>query len=304
MPKKRIETATSRTAEMTCISRAISSLETDSRYRGDDYIAIRLLPGLFGFLVRIPLFRRFLTKKLAPNGIYEYVIARTRYIDTVFKEALAENFGQVLIFGAGFDTRALRFAMSAGDTKIFELDVPVTQQAKIGQYRKRGLSVPPNAVFVPIDFDKESISSKLAESGFDRDKRSLFILEGLLMYLQPESIDNTFRTIQAFAGKGSEVVFDYVYASVLRHENLYYGEAEITHTVSKAGEAWHFGIEKGEIEGFLATYGLRLIEQRDAEDLEEMYFKGCPGKASSGDVAGIRVGLINGTHCLVRAVRV
>jgi methyltransferase (TIGR00027 family) len=288
---------------MTCISRAISSLETDSRYRSDDYIAVRLLPDLFRFLVRIPLFRRVVSRKIAPMGIYEYVIARTRYIDAVFKEALAEKFGQVLIFGAGFDTRALRFGISAGDTKIFELDVPVTQNAKIGQYRKRKLPIPPNVVFVPVDFDREPIASKLDAAGFDRDARSLFILEGLLMYLQPESVEAAFRTIQAFAGKGSEVVFDHVYASVLRCENLTYGEAKIVRMASRAGEAWHFGIEKGAIEGFLATYDLRLIEQLDADALEEMYFRGCPGAAVCGDTAGSRVGLINGVHCLVRAIR-
>ena len=145
--------------------------------------------------------------------------------------------------------------------------------------------MPRNVVFVPIDFDRESISSKLDAAGFNRDKRSLFILEGLLMYLQLISVDITFRAIQVFAGKGSEVVFDHIYDSVLRHKKRYYGEAEIIEMVSKAGEEWHFGIEKGEIARFLATYDLKLIEQMDAKDLEEMYFKGCPGMASLGGVS-------------------
>jgi methyltransferase (TIGR00027 family) len=304
MPKKRVDTTTSRTAELMCMSRAMSCLEKDDCYKSDDCVALLLLPGFFRLLVHIPLFRKVFTRQIAAKGTYEYVIARTKYIDAVFKEALAEGFGQVLIFGAGFDTRALRFGDEAGDTKIFELDAPVTQNAKIGQFRKRGLSIPPSLVFVPIDFDKDSLPVRLAEAGFDQHKRSLFILEGLLMYLQPESVDETFRTIQAFAGKGSEVVFDYVYASVLRRENLYYGEEKIFETVAKMGEAWHFGIEKGEIEGFLGTYGLRLVDQRNAEDLEEMYFSGRPGVTACGEVTRNRVGLINGTHCLVKAMRV
>ncbi len=74
--------------------------------------------------------------------------------------------------------------------------------------------------------------------------------------------------------------------------------------MSRAGEGWHFGIEKGEIERFLAAYDLRLIDQRNTEALEEMYFRGCPGVAARGDEAGNHVGLINGAHCLVRAMRV
>jgi len=292
MSKKRIDTTTSRTAEWTCLCRAISSLETGSCYRSDDHIARLLLPDFVRFLIRIPFVGKFFSRVIAPKGIYEYVIARTKYIDAVFKQSLADGFDQVLIFGAGFDTRALRFHDLVGFTMIFELDVPTTRDAKIRQYQKRGVSVPQNIVFIPIDFDKESLPVKIQKAGFGRHRKSLFILEGLLMYLQPESVDETFRTIQNFAGTGSEIVFDYIYASVLRHEGIYYGERGIADSVAKASEQWHFGIEEGEVEGFLATYDLKLLDQKDAQELEEMYFKDASGKIA---------GRINGTHCLVRA---
>ena len=133
---------------------------------------------------------------------------------------------------------------------------------------------------------------KLDQAGFKRDARSLFILEGVLMYLLPQSVDQTFRTIRELAGAGSEIVFDYIYASVLRHEDKYYGEKGFAETVAKTGEQWRFGIEKGEIRQFLSKYGLELRDHRDASELEEMYFK---------DSSGRIVGRINGTHCLARA---
>ena len=290
---RRIETTTSRTAAWTCVSRAASSLESDSHYRSDDHIALLLVPTFLKLLLHIPLFRRFYSQVIAPKGIYEYTIARTRYIDAIFKEVLAEGFDQILIFGAGFDTRALRFQTETGDTKISELDVPITQKAKLDQYAKRGLSIPANVEFISINFDKESLSEKLEEAGFGRGGRSLFVLEGLLMYLQSESVDETFKVIEEFAGEGSVVVFDYVRASVLRQEGSYYGEREIVKSVSKAGERWYFGIEERELEGFLKKYGLRVSEHKDAQELEQMYFTN-----ASGEIEG----RINGTHCLVRAV--
>jgi methyltransferase (TIGR00027 family) len=196
---------------------------------------------------------------------------------------LAEQINQILIFGAGFDTRALRFQDALRNTRVFELDVAITQQAKILQYRKRHLAVPLNVSFISIDFDKETLPMKLDEGGFRKQQRSLFVLEGLLMYLQPES---------EYAGRHSRVVFDYIYASVLRNEGIYYGETGITQTVSGAGEQWHFGIEKGEIERFLATYELKLIDHKDAQDLEKVYFSDPDGKV---------FGQVNGTHCLVTA---
>jgi methyltransferase (TIGR00027 family) len=245
-------------------------------------------------LIRIPYTGRLFLRVAAAKGIYEYVIARTKYIDTVFRESLSDRFSQILIFGAGFDTRALRFQDEAQQTRIFELDAAATQEAKIGQYQKRHLSIPPNVVFVSIDFDKESIPLLLEQAGFKRDKKSLFILEGVLMYLQPQSVDQTFQTIKELATQGSEIVFDSIYASVLRHENLYYGEKSMVESVAKAGEKWHFGIEKGKIVQFLSDYGFKLHDHMDNRDLEEMYFK---------DPSEKTVGRVNGTHCLTRAVR-
>ena len=290
--KKRIESNTSRTAQMTCVSRACSVLETNPYYKSDDYIAPLLLPSGIKPFLHIALTRRLFTKVAAPKGIYEYVIARTKYVDAVFRQTLAEQFEQILIFGAGFDTRALRFQGAIGNTRIFELDVPVTQQAKIEQYHKRHLAIPASLTFIAIDFDKETLSTKLDEAGFCKHQRSLFILEGLVMYLQPESVNATFQIIRDYAGKGSLVVFDYIYSSVLRKEDIYYGETGIEQTVSNAGEQWQFGIEKGQIEQFLAKYGMQITDHKDAKEIEKTYFTNADGKT---------VGKVNGTHCLVIA---
>ncbi|MBN1615087.1 MAG: SAM-dependent methyltransferase [Deltaproteobacteria bacterium] len=292
MSERRIETKISRTAELMCLCRAISSLERNPYYRSEDQTALSLLPGFLNSLIRVPLFGRLLMKTLTAKGIYEYVIARTKYIDAVFRQALSDSFSQILLFGAGFDTRALRFQKEAHRTRIFELDVPPTLKAKLAQYQKRRLTIPPNVVFVPIDFDRESLPAKLDQAGFTNDDRTLFVLEGVLEYLQPRSVDQTFRTIHALAGAGSEVVFNYVYASVIRREDTYYGEEGAMETLAKVGELWHFGIEKGEIGQFLKRYGFELCDHWDARELEEMYFK---------DPAGKIVGRVHGTHCLVRA---
>jgi methyltransferase (TIGR00027 family) len=292
--EKRIETTTSRTAEWTCVSRAASSLETDSRYRSDDRIALQLVPAFLRILLHIPWIRRFCCQVIAPKGIYEYTIARTKYIDGVFKEALAKGFDQILIFGAGFDTRALRFQAETGNTKIFELDVPITQRSKLDQYAKRGLRLPANVKFISIDFDSESLSEKLEEAGFVRNQRSLVVLEGLVMYLQAESVDETFKVIERFAAAGSEVVFDYVRGPALRQEGMYYGEREIFKSVAKAGERWNFGIEDEELEQFLKNYSLILSQRKYGQDLEQQYFTN-----ASGDI----MGRVNATHCLVRATK-
>jgi hypothetical protein len=71
-------------------------------------------------------------------------------------------------------------------------------------------------------------------------------------------------------------------------------------TVSKAGEGWRFGIEKGGANSFLAGYGMSVADEKDSAGLEEAYFKDCA--ASKKKTADNRLGRVNATHCLVRAV--
>ena len=287
---RRIETQTSRTAEMTCLSRAASYSETDVRYKSGDWVAPLILPRFFQVLLRIGFARRIFIRRFFPPGMYEYVIARTKYIDDAFRKAVQDEFAQILIMGAGFDSRAIRFPSRAGKTKVFELDAPITQQAKIGQYQRRQISVPSNLIFVPIDFERQTLSQRLTEAGFQKGCQSLFVVEGLTMYLQPESIAQTFAVISEYAGKGSRVVFDYVLASVLRGENLYDGESEIRELVKQVGERWRFGIEKGTAEVFLKQYGFKLVDHQDAGELKDRYFRTAEGAIANR---------MNRTHCIV-----
>lgn len=57
-------------------------------------------------------------------GSYEYFIARTAFFDAAVRRALDENVPQIVLLGAGYDSRAYRFADRIRDTRIFELDVP------------------------------------------------------------------------------------------------------------------------------------------------------------------------------------
>jgi O-methyltransferase involved in polyketide biosynthesis len=112
------------------------------------------------------------------------------------------------------------------------------------------------------------------------------------MYLSAEAVDNTLDFIRSSSARGSMVIFDYIYASVLRRENRFYGEKGGFETVSRVGEGWTFGVEEGEIEQFLAKRGFNLIDRYTASDLEQRYF-------TAGDIAPSR--RINGTHCIVTA---
>lgn len=289
--KRRIESKTSRTAEFTCFARVLSYLEKREQFKCDDNISLVIVNSFIKLLIGIPQIRNRFIRSF-PTGMYEYVISRTKYIDSELKKALQEGVEQVLIFGAGFDSRGIRFQDISKNAGIFELDVPITQNAKIERYKDKGIKIPENLFFIPIDFEKQSLAERLIESGFKKGRKSLFIMEGLTMYLQPESLYKTFSVIREFAGTGSRVVFDHIYASVLRKENLYEGENELYRSVSKNNEGFYFGIEKGSINEFLSGYGFEALSIMDSNALEDMFFKDKQGKLSAR---------VNGTHCIVKA---
>ena len=287
---KRIQNKSSRTAAYTCTCRAASYMESNPLLKSDDHIAVKILPRLVKYLLKI----RFLNLqgKIAPAGIYPYVIARTKYIDTIFKKAINDGAEQIVIFGAGFDSRAIRLTEKGSVINIYEIDTPLTLDAKRKQFIKRDITIPKNNIYIPIDFDREDIKEKLEKSSVSVSKKTLFILEGLIMYLSIEAVDYTFKLINEYSVPGSLVVFDYIFASVLRQEEKYYGEREIFDRVKKDEESWTYGIEEGEIEDFLSAYSLDLLEHLDSVTLEKKYFT---------DNTGRIISKVNGTHCIVLA---
>jgi methyltransferase (TIGR00027 family) len=293
MKNRRIETRASQTAGYTCFSRACATREENPLLRGPDYLAELILPLGARFVLNFAPGRKFLMHKLFPPGIYEYVLARTKVMDLAFLEALENDFTQIILMGAGFDTRALRFADRNRGTKIFELDVATTQQPKIEILHRKKLAIPADElVFVSIDFDNENIFDVLSKAGFQVGQKNLFLWEGVSMYLSSEAVDNTLEFIRSRSAPGSRVVFDYIYNSVLRQENRFYGEQEIFKTVSRAGEGWTFGLEDGEIGTFLETRGFEIMTHYTARQLEKLYLT-----AEDGTLHG----RINGTHCIVIA---
>jgi methyltransferase (TIGR00027 family) len=292
MSKRRIETRSSQTADYTCFSRGCATREKNYRFRGPDTMAELLFPPAAKLMLDIAPVRKFIMRRMFPPGLHEYVFVRTKVMDSVFVEALDAHFSQIILLGAGFDTRAMRFADRNRGTKIFEMDAPTTQQAKVGVLRRKKIPLPEDLIFAPINFDQEEIADALARAGYQTSQRCLFLWEGVTMYLSAQTVDRTLEFIHRSSAPGSRVVFDYLRASVLRKENRYYGEKKAYDMVAKVGEGWTFGLEEGEIEPFLAKRGFELINHYTSADLEKLYLTEPDGTLHSR---------VNGTHCIVIA---
>jgi methyltransferase (TIGR00027 family) len=292
MTERKIEREGSSTAGYTCFSRACAAREKDERFRGPDYLAEIFMPPIPNILLNVPFLRQWCMRMMFAPGIHNYVLARTRLFDQAFVDALERGFPQVVLLGAGMDTRALRFQDRNKGTTIFELDIHATQRYKCEVFERKKVTLPDTLAFAPIDFNKQRLTDVLTQAGYREGQQTLFLWEGVTMYLGAEAVDGTLAFIRSSAAEGSIVVFDYVRASVLRHENTLYGEKGGYDMVAKAGERWMFGIEDGAIEGFLAERGFKLLSHYAPSGLEAAYL-------TTED--GTTFGRINETHCIVIA---
>ncbi|HEY7953980.1 MAG TPA: SAM-dependent methyltransferase [Polyangia bacterium] len=125
---------------------------------------------------------------------------RTRFFDAVVTEALASGIAQVVILGAGYDGRALRFRTPG--VRFFEVDHPNTQRDK----RERLAAVharTDDLTFVAFDFNQPGLAEVLAKSGLVTSARCLFLCEGLLRYLPEPSFRGLLAVTAKASGPGS-----------------------------------------------------------------------------------------------------
>jgi methyltransferase (TIGR00027 family) len=132
-------------------------------------------------------------------------IIRHRYIENVVLSMLKKGKLQVVLLGAGYDTKSLR--LKRDNVNFFELDHPLTQKRKISILKKRNL-LPSGTSFIPCDLTNDSPRECLLERGFDKNIPVIVIAEGVFSYFQKSRIGELMEDIGRFADDVS-LVFDY-----------------------------------------------------------------------------------------------
>ena len=139
-----------------------------------------------------------------PGRLGPSLIARTRFFDGRVLAALSAGTAQVVILGAGYDDRALRFR-SPG-VRFFELDHPVTQADKARRLRRlRGTEPGSGPTLAAADFRDDDVAEVLEASGHDAGRPTLYLCEGLLVYLDQATCVRLLGALRARAAAGSEL---------------------------------------------------------------------------------------------------
>jgi methyltransferase (TIGR00027 family) len=256
--------APARTAEYMALFRALESTRSPGRRLFEDRDAERFLRRTLRAVARaarVPVLQSSIVTLIdrrwpgpRPSGV-----VRTRVIDDFVTDALGDGCTQLLLLGAGYDTRATRLP-AAAMSAAFEVDHPDTQARK----REAAAAHAAHVRYVALDLESERLVPALIEAGFDLEQRTCVVWEGVFSYLTPESIDVTLAALVELCAPGSRIVLTYVDQRAMDAPKAA-SDAWFT-AVSDVGEPFRTGLDPDHACAFFAARGLGLLSDESTAD--------------------------------------
>ena len=178
-----------------------------------DPFALQMLPVPLGLVARaltrvVGRDRRL--ARLVPSlslGLVDHVSLRTLAIDEEVERAVAEGARQLVVLGAGFDTRVHRLGCLHG-VRAFEVDHPATASVKSERARRLPLQAA-SLTRVALDFEHDDLDAALGRAGHDPAVPTVWVWEGVTMYLTSSAIEATLQHVQRRSATGSTLVLTY-----------------------------------------------------------------------------------------------
>jgi methyltransferase (TIGR00027 family) len=268
-------TSSSLSAQATAFIRALEANEPKEKRLYDDPVTRRILSPFWRAvlsLMSLPVIGTIILRIREGQfpGVIGNLFCRTRYIDDQLIVALNEGIEQVVILGAGFDSRAYRIPYIER-ANLFEVDKPATIVAKGARLTRVFGRLPAHVILVPIDFNQQDLAEVLSRFGFRHNIKTFFIWEGVTQYILPEAVENTLSFIREVTATGSKVVFTFIRRDIIDGTTPSEDERRITAMVRRFGAEWIFGIDPKELNTYLEERGFTLIEQIGTQGYRERY---------------------------------
>lgn len=223
-------------------------------------------------------------------GIQLHFILRKRLLEDTARSFLATDHRQVVVLGGGFDTLALRLHGDYPLANFIEIDHPATQDAKLRSFS--GYMVPgSNLHFLPIDFSLETLADRLHEfPAFQSHLPTLFIMEGVLMYLSEQAMESTFDFIRGHLGNGGLFAFTFMEkspAGLIRFKNC---TPLLRLFLWIVGEPFRWGLPSEGLASFLEARGMKLRDISSADSMGRRYLHPGPSHTlAAGEYLAVAV---------------
>ena len=258
----------SKTAEYMAFFRALETARPKGRSLFQDPYAGLFLSPTLKLLVTLsclPIGRALIPRLVhreAP-GAFSSGVARTRLIDELLEKTVRAGAKQVILLGAGFDTRALRLDFLR-NTAVIEIDHPNTSRFKLQTLRSNMARLPENVSYCQADFNKQSLDDIGIGSNIDFSAATTIIWEGVTNYLSANAVDATFKWTRKFSRV--DIIFTYIDKRVLEHPEEFAGTSSVLQYLRDSEEQWTFGFVPEDLPDYLGAHRLSLVENVSAKE--------------------------------------
>jgi methyltransferase (TIGR00027 family) len=215
-----------------------------------------------------------------------FMAVRSRYAEDHLAASVSQGVAQYVILGAGLDTFAYRNPFAS--LRVFEVDFPATQQWKREMLAEAQIALPENLCFVPLDFERKTLATGLADAEFDSGAAAFFSWLGVVPYLTLAAFRATLATIAQLPA-GSAVSFDYAVAPETLSTVGRTAFDALAGRVAKAGEPFQLFFTPETLGAELRRAGFRRFEQRDSDQLNEIYFR---NRADGLKLSPVKLGVL------------
>ena len=196
--------------------------------------------------------RSTLVERFSIPGVRTHYVLRKKIIEREVREAIREGFRQVVIVGAGFDVLSFRLATEFPLVRFMELDHPATQSAKRVVGERHGS----NIEFVAADLRNTSI-----DVAVDREKKTVFVVEGVLMYFSEEQVVAILQSIRRAAKSGRLII-------TAMESDAFAGSTWMAKWwLKRRGEPFRWALPPAAAASFFAQSGFNVLRVYGAEEI-------------------------------------
>jgi methyltransferase (TIGR00027 family) len=187
-------------------------------------------------------------------GQFEAFAYRKAFCERQVRDGISSGARQILVLGAGYDTLGWRLAPEFTSVRFFEIDHPATARLKAGGIEAMGKQ--DNLHLIAEDLGKRKLVDVLNASAlWDRSERTVFIAEGLVMYLSPEAVRDLFCQCAEIAGTGSRIAFSYIPTGADGRPDAGPWTGLMLWLLKAGGEPWLWSIQPEKLGAFLEKTG-------------------------------------------------
>lgn len=197
-------------------------------------------------------------------------VVRTRAIDDLVRDAIRGGARQLVLLGAGLDSRGCRLD-EAGKIAVFEVDHPATQRVKKERLHAFAGTLPTNIRYVAVDFERDALEAKLIESSYDPGVRAVVVWEGVIDYLTESAVKSTLAALARLLAPSSLLIFTYTHKGALDGSTAFPGARRWRYWSRASSERFIFGFDPDTLAEELNPLSFLLQSDASTEEIARCY---------------------------------